>query len=102
MKKFAILRNDRTILVHTPKPYVVDAYKDSDMFKEELEDIRSELDEHTKFLYNCLRLLGIRRTEAIRENYTLNIDTGEKLLSMAQHKGNISHEMRMVILNHKW
>jgi len=100
MKNFAILRKDRTILVHTPKPYIVDSYKRAT--NKELEDVRYELDEHTKFLYNCLKMLGISRKEAIKKRYTLNIHTGDELQHIADHKDNISYEMRMVIFNHKW
>lgn len=100
MKKFAILRKDKTILVKTPVPYVVDSYKDSE--KDVLDHVRHGLDEDTRFLYDCLKVLGISRKEAILKGYTLNLDTGEKLLSVAQHKECISHKMRMVVFNHEW
>jgi hypothetical protein len=100
MKKFAIIRKDRTILVKTPVPYVVDAFKDSS--DANIQDVRYGLDEHTKFLYNCLKMLGISRKEAILKGYTLNIFTGEALNDIAYKNPKISSEMRTVIFNHKW
>jgi hypothetical protein len=100
MKKFAIIRKDKTILVKTPRTYVVDSYKNSE--SDELETVRHRLDEHTRFLYNCLKVLGVSRKEAILKDYTLDTDTGEKLLCVAQHKESVSHEMKMTIFNHDW
>ena len=100
MKKFAIIRKDKTILVKTPRTYVVDSYKNSESDK--LENVRHHLDEHTRFLYNCLKVLGVSRKEAILKDYTLDIDTGEKLLCIAQHNESVSHEMKMTIFNHDW
>ena len=100
MKKFARLRKDKTILVKTPIPYVVDAYKDSE--KDVLEQVRHQLDEDTRFLYDCLKVLRISKQEAIHRDYTLDTDTGEKLLGIAQHKECVSHEMHMAIFNHEW
>jgi len=100
MKKFAILRKDRTILVKTPIPYVVDAYKDSE--QDVLEHTRYELDEHTKFLYNCLKMLGISKSEAQRLHYTLNQNTGDRLYTIAINHPHISHEMRQVLGKYNW
>jgi hypothetical protein len=105
MKRFAILRKDRTILVKTPKPYTVTAYQDlTDAYPtlESMRDIEHDLNEHTKFLYNCLKMLGISKSMAVRQRYTLNTDTGDRLSHMALHDERISHEMRMVIRNHNW
>ena len=53
------------------------------------------------FLYDVLRVLGISKEEARRMDYTFNRRTGEELSAIARHQ-NISHEMRMLIINHKW
>jgi hypothetical protein len=102
-KEFAILRKDRTILVKTPIPYVVNVYKDPEMVSlDRLMEIKYELEEHTKFLYNCLKMLGISKAMAIKHKYTLNHQTGDALSSIASHNPKISHEMRMVIFRHEW
>lgn len=101
MKKFAILRKDKTILVKTPIPYVVTAYQNN-CDDEWIEDIRYCLDEDTKFLYNCLKVLGISKAVAKREEYTLNKATGDKLRSIALNNKGISYEIRQLILNHNW
>jgi hypothetical protein len=101
-KKYAQLRRDRTIRVYTPRPYTVDAYKDSDLSLDEMKDIEHQLKEHTKFLYDCLKLLHISEATAKHRGYTLNIETGEKLFALCYKHHYISNEMKMVILNHKW
>jgi ABC-type dipeptide/oligopeptide/nickel transport system ATPase component len=102
-KKFAILRKDRTILVKTPVPYVIDVYKDFyEYSKEDLEQFRHRMNENTKFLYNCLKMLGISKKEAISKDYSLNLSTGEKLRDISIVNKNISLEMSRLIINHKW
>lgn len=100
MKKFAVLRKDKTILVKTPIPYVVHAYKDSK--KDVLEHTTHELNEHTRFLYNCLKMLGISKSEAQRLDYSLNQDTGNRLYTIAINNPQISCEMCLVLGKHKW
>jgi hypothetical protein len=101
-KKYAVLRRDKTIRVYTPIPYTVDAYKDSNLTLEEMRAIEHGLKEHTKFLYDCLKLLHISTATAKERGYTLNIDTGEKLASLCRDHHYISHEMKMMILKHDW
>ena len=101
-KKYAVLRRDRTIRVYTPIPYTVDAYKDDNLSLEEMRSIEHGLKEHTKFLYDCLLLLHISIATAKERDYTLNADTGDKLLDLCREHHYISHEMKMAIINHNW
>ena len=101
--KTTILHQNKTITVLTPVPYKVTAYTNNTI--EELIQVQEDLDEQVLFLRNCFRLLGITNNVAIKNHYTLNIDTGERLYRIATEKwrvGKLSHEMAMVIRNHKW
>jgi hypothetical protein len=103
---YAVLYQDRTILVKTPKRYTVTAYKDyynndkDDMVK--LKQITYDLNENVKFLYDCLRVLSISVTTAKKNNYTLNRDTGDKLSSIAFKLDTMSHVFKMLFFKHDW
>ena len=100
MKHFAVIQADNTIKVKTPNPYIVDSYVDST--PEELENVRYGLHEACKFLWNCLAVLRIKKEEAKRMDYSLNLRTGEQLRSRALNSVHVSHVMRMVIANYDW
>ncbi|HLO91532.1 MAG TPA: hypothetical protein VK172_10250 [Lentimicrobium sp.] len=105
MKKFAILRKNGTILVKTPKPYVVTTFKSHAKREESkgfLENMEHILSEDCKFLYDCLRVLKISKKEAIEKEYTLNLATGEALSDIARHRDDISHTIKMTIIGYKW
>lgn len=100
MKNFAVIRKDRTILIKTPIPYIVDAYKNTNDVH--LKEVCHSLDESTKFLYNVLKLLGISKKTAIAKKYTLNIHTGDELNNIAFYNSAISHKMFTVISTYPW
>lgn len=100
-KKYKYVKvKGNTLVVNTPVPYeVVRQYpheKDVDG-----ENKAYSLDQSCKFLYDVLRMLGISKKEAIANKYTLNLDTGYKLMAIASQK-EISHEMFMVIRKYDW
>jgi hypothetical protein len=99
MKRYAILRKDKTILVKTPVPYVVTAYVDAD--REKLENVRFRLNESVRFLNDCLRVLKISRKEAIAKEYTLNIATGDALSILANLK-KVSYPVWKMIREYEW
>ena len=100
MKKFAVIQKDRTILVKTPNPYIVDTYRDAD--DEELDDVRYRLNESVKFLNDCLRVLGISKKEAREKNYTLNMSTGDEFRRLMVHSHSISIEVWKMITQYDW
>jgi len=100
MKQFAVIQKDKTILVRTPNPYVVDTYKDVNPVI--LEDTRYRLHEACKFLWDCLRVLKISKKVAQDRNYTLNTDTGMKLRSIALNSPFISSQMFKTITYYDW
>ena len=100
MKNFAIIQKDKTILVKTPIQYFTDSYKDED--SEELKDIRNEFEGNVKFLNNCLKVLNISKTEAKKQDYTLNKFTGERLSNIAFSNQLISCEFFKLINNYDW
>jgi len=103
---YAVLYQDRTILVKTPKPYTVTAYRDyynndkDDIQK--LEDITSNLNKSAMFLYNCLTLLGISIKRAKAHDFSLNGITFDRLSDIAYNSRTLSHEFKMLILNYRW
>jgi hypothetical protein len=103
---YAVLYQDRTILVKTPKRYTVTAYKDyynndkDDIYK--LEDITYKLNNSVKFLRDCLRVLGISMTRAKTHDFTLNTITGERLWDMAINSRTLSHEFKTQIFKYDW
>lgn len=100
-KKYIKIRKNKTIMVYTPVPYVVDAYKD--LPDEQLNETAYELHQSCMFLWNCLKLLDISKKEAIEKNYTLNKQTGDALRNIAiHHNHDVSHEFVMTIANHDW
>ena len=100
MKHYAVIQPDKSILVKTPNPYVVDTYKDVNAVV--LEDVRHKLSNACKFLYDCLRMLKITKKQAQQQNLTLNLSTGMKLRDIALHSDFLSHDMKMVIINYNW
>ncbi len=80
------------IKVLTPIPYIVGCLPDESIYR---------LEQNVQFLYDCFKLLGISKKNAIKNSFTLNLMTGDKLMSLAREK-NISHEMIMTIKNHNW
>lgn len=99
MRNYVKIQKDKTILVKTPIPYEITAY--GDRANSLIVAVADNINDECIFLYDCLRLLGISKKEAIKNDYTLNSDTGEKLIRIASEK-NISPELRKVIINHKW
>jgi hypothetical protein len=102
MIKYAKLRKDGTILVKTPKSYIIDAYKDVDVSPDRMRQIVHELSEDTKFLYDCLKILRMSIAKARKLDLTLNRESGDKLVNMAMENYYVSSEMRRAISNHKW
>lgn len=100
MKHFAVIQKDNSILVKTPNPYIVETTKGLNPVV--LEDTRHKLHEACKFLWDCLAVLRIKKEEAKRLDYTLNLRTGEQLRSRAINDVRVSHVMRMVIANYDW
>ena len=100
MKHYAVIQPDKSILVKTPNPYIVDTYKDES--QEVLENVRYGLSNATKFLYDCLRMLRITKKQAQERNFTLNIFTGMALRDIALRSDFLSHEMKMTITNYDW
>lgn len=98
--KTAKIQKDKTIIVYTPIPYVVDAYKDKEM--NEISEVCNSLSQSVKFLRNCFKLLGITNKEAKEKKFTLNIETGEELNHRAWMNRNVSCEFCALLRNHKW
>ena len=84
------------IKVLTPVPYTIT------IEPERLKETRHQLDNAVKFLRNCLKVLDVSKNEAIKQGYTLNIDTGEKLSNLSWKKNNISFEVKTLIRNYYW
>jgi hypothetical protein len=102
MGKYAKFQKDGTILVRTPKPYIIDTYKNVDISLEHMRKIIYELSEDVKFLYDCLKVLRMSITKAKRLDITLNRESGDKLVNMAMENYFVSVEMRRAISKHKW
>ena len=100
MRKYVKLQKDGTILVRTPKSYVIDVYKNAS--SDYIRQIVHELNEDTKFVYDCLKILRMSIATARRLDITLNRETGDKLVNMAMENYYVSAEMRRAISNHKW
>lgn len=100
--KYVKLQKDGTILVRTPKPYIVDSYKNVDVPCDDMKQILYELNEDVKFLYDCLKVLPMSITTAKRLDITLNRESGDKLINMAMENYFVSVEMRRAIAKHKW
>lgn len=101
MKKHKYIElKENTIRVLTPVPYRTQR-KYSHESEEDVKDKVYRLNEACKFLYECMRLLGISRRKAREMDFTLNIATGEKIIDMASRR-NISHAMFMTIKNYNW
>ena len=100
MKNFAVIQKDKTILVKTPVPYIVDTYKDVNPVI--LEDTRYKLSESVKFLNDCLRVLGISKAEAREKNYTLNMRTGDEFRRLMVHSDSISLPVWKMITQYDW
>lgn len=107
--KFVKINKKGVITVLTPNPYKVTAYVS--IYEKSLtdENIRTELygnvlyglDQSCKFLYDCLRLLGISKKEAKEQNYTLNKATGDKFWSLLNQR-EISFQFKQIINNYNW
>ena len=100
MKHYAVIQADKSILVKTPNPYIVDTYKDVNPVV--LEDVRHKLSNATKFLYDCLRMLRITKKQAQQRNFTLNIFTGMALRDIALRSDFLSHAMKMTNMHYDW
>lgn len=100
MRKYVALQKDKTILVRTPKPYIVDAYKKAS--PDHMRQIMYKLNEDAKFLYDCLKLLRMPILKARKLNLTLNRESGNKLVNMIIENYYVSNEMKKAIGKHKW
>ncbi len=100
MKKFAVIRKDRTIKVYTPIPYIVTAYKNSS--QKELDEVQYHLENSVKFLYDCMKVLGITKKCAIEKQYTLNLYTGSEFRHLILENNTISHELKKIIIQYDW
>lgn len=101
--KTTILKQTKVIEVLTPIPYNVTAYTNNTM--DEVMKVQKDLDEAVLFLRDCFKLLGISKNVAIKNQYTLNIDTGERLSRLAIERyrvGKLSNEMLKMIRNYDW
>jgi len=88
------------ILVKTPSPYTTVRQREH----ETLQDAKNkeyQLNSDCCFLYDCMRLLGISKKDAQKQEFTLNIATGEKIERIASYKG-ISSTMYKIIKNYNW
>jgi len=98
MKLIKILDSGE-IIVNTPNPYTVSSYKNDGIDK--ITEVAHDLNDSCQFLYDCLKVLGISKRKAKDNDYTLNIDTGDKLIRLAATR-KMSMEMYRVIKNHAW
>ncbi len=92
--------NGNVILVKTPVPYKTVRQREYETV-EDANNKEYQLNSACKFLYDCMRLLGISKKKAIEQDFTLNLATGEKIIRIAADKL-ISHEMYMTIQNYNW
>lgn len=101
IQKYLEITKDK-IIVKTPKPYVIPREGRIDLENVETDkEFHYSMVQHLKFLYECLRVLGISKKEAIEKSYSLNTSTGDKLMARASAK-EISYEMQTLIRNHRW
>lgn len=87
-------------LVKTPSPYMTVRQREHETIQD-ADNKAYELNSACLFLYDCMKLLGISKKKAKAENFTLNISTGEKIISAARNKG-ISNAMYKVISQYNW
>lgn len=90
--------NDEMILVNTPNPYTLPI----ENLKDDIENKLHQLNQSVLFLYDCMRILGINEETAMKEDYSLNKATGDKIMDIAMHKKNVSHEFKKLILYYNW
>ena len=107
--KYVVVNEKGYIKILTPDPYTLKNYvnlfeesKTDTKKHEQFIDLLNDLNESCKFLYNCLKVLGISKETAHRRDYTLNYSTGEKLYSLAINNDNVSREFAKIIKNYNW
>jgi hypothetical protein len=88
------------LIVGTPIPYIIVRQYEHET-SESAKNKEYSLNSSCKFFYDILKLLGISKKEAKRLGYTLNLETGIKVLERAS-KVDVSHEVFMLIKNHRW
>ena len=88
---------DTKIIVNTPCPYEISRKDRPDLDDVEINvDWIYEMREKVKYLYDCMRVLGIAKKTAREQCFTLNDRTTEILLDIAGTKfakGELSHQM---------
>ena len=89
-----------TILVKTPVPYKTIRQREHETLQD-AECKEHDLNASCLFLYDCMRLLGISKKKAKEQEFTLNIATGEKVITAASKKG-VSNQMYSVIKRYNW
>jgi len=72
------MTTENAVMVMTPKPYLVE--------KRYLSTC--DLADLVEGLYAILKVLGISKKVAAEKDYTLNLDTGDRLRQVAIEKGN--------------
>ena len=92
---------DNRYKILVPNPYIVELRADG-INPNDLSNKIYRLNEHCKFLYNTLRVLGISKQRAKERDYTLNIYTGDAFSNLLINRDDVSHEFKMMIMKHDW
>jgi hypothetical protein len=101
MKYKHVAYDDDFIYVNTPAPYKLNRKDRPDLSDEQLHEEMYSLDQSCKFLYEIVRALGISKKKATALQITLNVMSGEKILSLANNKG-CSQKLIRIIQEHIW
>lgn len=95
--QFVELLDNNIIEVQTPKPYIVHTE-----FMNDVDDCMAQFNQNVAFLYDCMKVLNINLEQAMEEDYTLNRETGMKLMEIARQKDDVSEKMKKLIVTTFW